>query len=124
MERRHLDGNERETRTRLFDFQLVRNLRKSASRSLADCRQDDGVPCAVNKYMKAILTLLLVLSSALALLGFTSYRAGNGLGIVPLIGGSIFAVAILTIWTLTIIKEKKDAQAQAARHADFDDLDS
>lgn len=74
--------------------------------------------------MKAILTLLLVLSSALTLLGFTSYHAGNGLGIVPLIGGAIFAAAILTIWILTIIKEKKDAKARTAKNSDFDDLDS
>ena len=74
--------------------------------------------------MRAILILLLVLSSALTLLGVSSYRAGNGLGVVPMIGGAAFAAVILTIFILTLIKEKKDAKVRTAKHADFNDLDS
>ena len=74
--------------------------------------------------MRAILTILLVLSSALTLLGVTSYRAGNGLGVVPMIGGTLFAAVVVALLVLTFIKEKKDAKAQTAKHADFDDLDS
>ena len=70
--------------------------------------------------MKPILIILLVLSSALALLGVSSYRAGNGLGIVPLIGGTAFAAAVLTVWILVTLKERKDGRNAAVKRGKDD----
>ncbi len=58
--------------------------------------------------MKAILTLLTVLSSLLILLGVSSYRAGNGLGFVLILGGSVMTTALLTIWILAAVRDRRE----------------
>jgi len=58
--------------------------------------------------MKALSLIALVLSAYLLFLGFsTGKTAGEPLGNALIIGGSIVAGAVIIIWIITFVKEKK-----------------
>ncbi len=53
-----------------------------------------------------------MLSSLLTLLGVSSYRAGNGLGFVLILGGSMMTTALVTIWVLAAVRDRKTEKAR------------
>jgi len=58
--------------------------------------------------MKALSLIAMVLAAYLLFLGFSTKKsAGEPLGNALIIGGSLVAGAVIIIWIITLLKEKK-----------------